>query len=341
MSDDLHRDRAAKPGEKGATGASPEASRPPVAGTEAAAGSALLTDFERYARLIEASIASPQDFVASAESATEVQVERGIVLAHAVGNLPPAAAAERDSSLVGRLIELAPSQHIGQIAFVDRAGHHRPLYRPLTLYAWLSAYRVRFETLAPQEFGRWDEALRLWCDLLEGELEAIAINPDGNPAARGASVAESAWTALALHVAGKVFVRDAWTDLASDLFGRLSRGQRESGAFLAATASDNPEPLWYHELAILHATASFAVQAEDRGVARAVARSAAYLFEEVQPDHATEQPWAIFPFVWAGATRPMADQLLHAAALRRGGSPPDGVSLILLADALYCLRLFL
>src|SRR5688500_10611325 len=205
-----------------------------------AAIAAVRADFARYAGVIEAAIAPapPANFVPCAESATEVQVERGAVIADALEKPSQYDVAARDPSLVGRLIDLAPSHHIGQIAFVDRAGHHRPLYRPLMLYAWLSAYRVRFETLATHEFGRWDEALRLWCDLLEGELEAIAVNPGGNPAARGASVAESAWTALALHVAGKIFVRDAWTDLAADLFGRLSRGQREDGAFLIAAASD-------------------------------------------------------------------------------------------------------
>jgi len=304
--------------------------------SDATSAELLLTALARYSGLIDAAIVMPDaPFVPTAESATEVQVDRGIVLARAVKNLP----GDADAPLIERLIELAPSHRIGQIAFVDRSGHHRPLYRPLTLYAWLSAYRMRFETLPQHEFGRWDEALRLWADLLEAELEAIAVSEAGTPASRGASAAESAWTALALFVAGKVFVRDAWSDLASDLFGRLSRGQRDDGAFLVATAADNPEPVWFHELALLHASASYAVQAEDRNVARAVARSAGYLMREVQPDHASGQPWAVFPFLWASAaTRPMADQQLHAAQMRQ---PLDAVSLILLADALYCLRLFL
>jgi hypothetical protein len=160
---------------------------------------------------------------------------------------------------------------------------------------------------------------------------------DAIPASRGDLAADAAWTAAALFLAGKVFIRDAWTDLAGDAFGRITRSQRQSGAFLVTTASDNPEPAWYHELAILHAAASYAVHSEDRGVARTVARAAQFHQNETQPDHATAQPWGLFAFVWNPATRPTADQLLHAAALQ----PPDGVSLILLADALYCLRLFL
>ena len=58
-----------------------------------------------------------------------------------------------------------------------------------------------------------------------------------------------------------------------------------------------------------------------------------------QPDHATAQPWALFAFVWNPQTRPLADQLLHAARVQDPAAR-NGVSLILLADALYCLRLF-
>lgn len=296
----------------------------------------IVADFTRYASMVDAAVTLPEGgFSPTFETATAVQVDRGLVLARAVQGLPAGA----DAGLVERLIELAPSQRIGQIAFVDRLGHHRPLYRPLTLYAWLVAYQIRFETLTRHEFARWDEALRLWCDLLEAELETIDVADSGNPASRGASIGESAWTALALHLAGKVFVREAWVDLSGELFGRLARGQRDDGSFLIAASSDHPEIVWYHELAILHASASYAVQAEDRSVARAVARSAGYLVAEVQPDHATLQPWGVFPFIWAGPeTRPMADHALHSASLRQ---PLDAVSLILLADALYCLKLFL
>jgi hypothetical protein len=167
------------------------------------------------------------------------------------------------------------------------------------------------------------------------------LSDESQPAERGASVAEAAWTALALQTAGKIFVRDVWIDLASDTFGRLARAQQPSGAFLAAGGSANPELTWYHELCILHAVAGYAVRAEDRNAARAVARSTEFHQNETQPDHATAQPWGLFAFMWNPATRPLADQLLHTATLNRAGEARDGVSLILLADALYSLRLFL
>src|SRR5437763_1252608 len=108
------------------------------------------------------------------------------------------------------------------------------------------------------------DEFRRYARLVEAALPAApppapeAEGPAGQqvPAARGGKIAEAAWSALALFVAGKVFVRDAWTDLASDTFGRLTRAQTESGAMLLAGPSDNPETHWYHELVLLHATAS-------------------------------------------------------------------------------------
>src|SRR5205807_2662494 len=154
--------------------------------------------------------------------------------------------------------------------------------------------------------------------------------------------AEACWTALALQVAGKLFIRDAWTDLAGDVFGRLARRQRAGGAFLSADLSDNPQTRWYHELVILHAAASHAVQAEDRALAAAVARATRFHVNETQPDHATHQPWALFAFIWDPQARPLADGLLHNLSLHATGEESASpLTLMLLADALYCLKLFL
>lgn len=299
--------------------------------------------FRRYADLIAPMIARP-DFAAEAESATAVQVERGVIYPR--GLLDPALP---DASPVERLIELSTSPRLSSISVVDRSGHHRPVYRALLVYAWLKSFQMAYETLPRAQFGRWEEGARAWCDLLENELGQIDWSaehrepgPQGfplfMPAGRGASATEAAWTALALHVAGKVYIRDAWTDLAADTFGKLVARQQPNGTFLLASPSDNPETHWYHELVILHAAASYAVQAEDRTVAAAVARAAEVHMSETQPDHATSQPWALFAFIWNPMTRTLADQVLHATTTQ---IQIGGVSLMLLADALYCVRLFL
>jgi hypothetical protein len=297
-------------------------------------------------------LADAAPFAAEAENAMAVQVERGLVFPQTL--LEPRAV---DWNAVERLIELSTDERLGSIAVVDRSGHHRPVYRALLTYSWLQAYSIAYETLPQSQFGRWEEALRVWCDLLEGELGEIDWPGGAMPAGRGSSATEAVWMALALHVAGKVFVRDAWTDLASDTFGKLIRSQNAilraphvpspqpspgvpgegvcSGAFLNATPADNPETHWYHELVLLHAAASYAVQAEDRTVAAAVVRNAEFHLNETQPDHATTQPWGLFAFIWHEKARTLADQMLHAA-----GTQKSGVSLMLLADALYCIGLF-
>jgi hypothetical protein len=294
---------------------------------------AALAEFRRYASLLDAMIAADPAFAPTLESATSIHVERGVVL-------PRVMKGGGGGGVVERLIEVTSGGEIARLAVIDQAGHHRPVYRPLLVYCWLQAFRIVYEKLPRSEFGRWEEGIRPWCDLLEAGLGEIAWSSAGFPASRGGVAVEAAWTALALYVAGKVYIRDAWTDLAADTFGRLTRGQQSSGAFLQTTASDNPESTWYHELAILHAAASYAVQAEDRTVAAAVARAAAYHVAETQPDHATEQPWGLFAFIWSPSARPLADQLLHAMTINQPGGA-RGVPLMLLADALYCLRLFL
>lgn len=296
---------------------------------------ALLSEFPRYNGLIEQAMGTALAFEPLAENEAAAQVERGMVFPQVVLN--PAA---DTSKQIERLIELSKWDQLRRIAVVDQMGHHRPVYRGLLVYCWLAAFRIVHETLPRSQFGRWEEALRAWCDLLESELAGIHVPPDGMIARQGTGTTELAWNGLALHIAGKIFIRDAWTDLAADAFGRLMRGQRENGAFLLADPSDNPETHGYHELVILHAAASYAVQAEDRTLAAAVARNTEYHQNQTQPDHATTQPWGLFAFIWNPSTRPLADQLLHSAHVQHPGGI-DGVSLMLLADALYCLRLFI
>jgi hypothetical protein len=295
--------------------------------------------FRRYADLIAPMLTTPATFAARAETASTVQVERGGALLAAAVGASSAGAADDHVEPAERLIELANAAVLDRLTVVDARGHARAVYLPLLVYAWLTTFRLRYETLPTHRFSRWETALKDWSDRLESELGRTRSS------VASGTIAESAWTALALHVAGKVFIRDAWTDLAADTFGRLARGQQPSGAFLPPAPGEHPELTWYHELSTLHAAASYAVQAEDRPLARAVARATAFHLAEIQPDHATAQPWGLFAFVWDPAARPLADQLLHAASLQhaRGGvaATTDGVSLILLADALYCLRLFL
>jgi hypothetical protein len=280
-------------------------------------------------------------FTPIAEDADRIQVERGGIFPAFL--LEPRRAVE-PMPAVERLIAVGSPLTIGRMIVVDRAGHIRPVYRPLLVYSWLQAFRLGYELLPRSEFGRWEEASRTWCDELESRLGEFTWPANHSPASQGDRIAEMCWIALALHVAGKLFIRDAWTDLAADVFGKLVRRQCAGGAFLQAGVSDNPETHWFHELAILHAAASHAVQAEDRALASAIMRATQFHLHETQPDHATHQPWGLFAFLWNPATRSLGEGMLQAAAQAPGlTDDTKGVSeltLMLLADALYCLRLF-
>lgn len=295
--------------------------------------------FQNYARVIGAAMPRlPETFVGEAEGDAQgnlVQVERAAMYAAALDRWVN----DFVTSAASRLLAAAVNGPPADVRIIDRAGSGRGVYRPLLVYGWLQSFRLLYEVLPGGEFSRWDDSLRAWCDTLEAELTRHRVGGATLPAARAGAAAEAAWAALALFVAGRVFVRDAWTDLASDTFGRLVRAQTPEGSFSAAGPGDSPDLFWYHELILLHAAAGYAVQSEDRGVAGAVMRATDFHLGNTQPDHATNQPWGLFAFIWNPQTRPLADQMLHALGVSSPAGA-EGVSLILLADALYCLRLF-
>lgn len=300
----------------------------------------------RYAALIESALPPIRAFVPESEGPAIVQVERGGVLRLCLdANALPLEA----SSYVDRLIELSATVGQSMPDIVDRGGHRRPGYLVLLVYAWIQACRLVQEKAGPGAVSHWEPALIEWCKRLEADAVLPgAADTTGIPAASGAAAVSACWAALSLYMAGLLFPADYWlrtgakppAKLAEQVFAILVANQQASGALLLAGRSDNPETYWYHELVILHAAASYAVQAGDAPVAAAVARAANYHLAETQPDHATTQPWALFAFISNPGCRPLADEMLHNAAVQSACGSGDGVGSILLADALYCLRLY-
>ena len=293
----------------------------------------------RYARIVESVLSRAGVFHPESEGPDTVQVERSAVFPDCVAG-PSGPGRDGLTSRVGRLIELADSPALPRVAVLDRAGHRRPVYRPLLVYGWLLGFEGCRAALPAEDAGRWEGALRSWCGLLTAAAgTGLPGGPAGGiPAAGGAAAAEAAWSALALFAADRATGGGEGAGLAARFFTGLAGAQHAGGAWLSATGSDSPETLWYHELVLLHAAASYAARAEDAAVASAADRNAAYHLRETQPDHATNQPWGLFAFIRHPETRPLADQLLHSLAVQQPGRA-DGVSSILLADALYCLRL--
>src|SRR4051812_31378184 len=139
--------------------------------------------FRKYAGAVAGALGASNrgPLLLRTEGESAVQVERGVVYARAVGAAPDINLVAAD---VERLARLGGVEALPRVAVVDGSGHHRPVYRPLLVYAWLQAFGLLYEVLPRAEFGRWEEALRGWCDLLEGELGATRIAEGGTPASR-------------------------------------------------------------------------------------------------------------------------------------------------------------
>src|SRR5437763_7254251 len=105
-------------------------------------------EFRRYAAMIDAALPPAEPFRPASEGPSAVQVERALVFPICLRDPRDPLAGEH----VERLITLSSLRHVGDIAVVDRAGHRRPVYRPLLAYAWLQAFRLVYETLPRAEF---------------------------------------------------------------------------------------------------------------------------------------------------------------------------------------------
>lgn len=194
-------------------------------------------------------------------------------------------------------------------------GHQRGIYQPLAAYIDV----------------RRTDGTRVTIDPLSREVLEAALPPGPLRAGEASRIARLAWCAIAAW-AGECH-RPQMADFLTDLASR----QQPAGPFLLATASDNPEPLWYHELVLLHALATFATLSPSPDLLPAIGRSALFHLHETQPDHATTEPWAVHAFAGHLDTLPLADTLLHAAQAQHGGNL-DAISWMLLSDALYCLQ---
>ena len=228
----------------------------------------------------------------------------------------------------------APTQ---PVKVIDSAGNSRPAYLGLLVYCWARAF-APWRYISPEIIERRRNLLRSWCDVVEAELTEFNWPLGGVPAARGEDAAHAAWCALALYSGGSLLGARKRIDFASHTLGRFAAAQRGSGAFLTAAPTDNPETLWYHELVLLHAAASYAAQANDPLVTAAVMQAADYHVRQTQPDHATAVPWGLLAFIWRREARLLADGMLHTLKLQHPRGV-DAVSSMLLADCLYCLRL--
>ncbi len=147
------------------------------------------------------------------------------------------------------------------------------------------------------------------------------------PAARGARAAEAVWQAYLQFCLGSDDARKWLTDAIRSL----------NPTALRAGIDDNPEPWWANELLILHAMQSFVCVSGATDLQAELDRCVDFHVAEIQPDHATNEPWAIHAFLRHPQGETSAGSLLHAAMVQGGGELTPVAGLIL-RDAIHCLK---
>lgn len=146
------------------------------------------------------------------------------------------------------------------------------------------------------------------------------------PASQGSGVAEVVWSAYVQFAMGSSDA-GAWLD-------RATRSLKPTA--LVAGVDDNPEPWWANELLIMHAMKSFALIRQDAELLESVDRCAGFHVAEIQPDHATNEPWAIHALALHPHGNVTAETLLHAAMVYGGGTLTP-IAKLIVADALYAM----
>jgi hypothetical protein len=106
---------------------------------------------------------------------------------------------------------------------------------------------------------------------------------------------------------------------------------------LRPTVNDNPEPWWASEMQILHALQSYSLLTGDAARAEKIARCTSFHLAEIQPDHATNEPWAVHAYGLHPDGNVTAETLLHAAYVQGGGGLTRAAAFIV-ADALFALE---
>ena len=223
--------------------------------------------------------------------------------------------------------------------FADAGGDRRAVYFGLVL-ATLAGAAWGGDAPDPMGFDGWRDAARRLISAAD-DLAGVADGA-GFPSASDARVAAAAWAAVGLGEVGRLTEDAALRDEASAAIARVVAAQRPSGSYLSTAAGvANLESLWYHDLALTHAVMSHAGRSGDPAACDSAMRAAAYHLDETQPDHATGQPWGLPAFIASPYARPLADSVLHAAAMASAAAGGTGglgaVDVLLLADTLAAL----
>jgi hypothetical protein len=195
---------------------------------------------------------------------------------------------------------------------------------------------VADEPHALPEWGRSNSARSsaLVClDALHGLAGITSIGPVGSgdhailsslpvPAVRGSEVVAAVWSAY--------FAASRGDEAAIAVLDQATAALAPTA--LVATPDDNPEPWWAAELMILHPLRSHAWRHPSAASEAGIARCIAFHLAEIQPDHATNEPWAVHAFAATTDGHLTSETMLHAAMVQGGGHLTPAARLVV-ADA--------
>ncbi len=211
----------------------------------------------------------------------------------------------------------------------DEAHHTRDVYYPFALHLCLAAFHRRYESLPP----------KLWSACEQSLLEAVAPLRTVEGCAGKPPPANLThlmlWHALCLAEQAKLLQRDIDLETVDAAVHTMIAGN-SAGPLHAQESDDSPDAWTWRELTGLHALANLALLRRNNAWAKRVEQIALYHLEHTQPDNTTNQPWAVFAFLWSVKTRSFAEQQLHDATAHGIGLTAG----MLLADAANALAEF-
>ena len=233
----------------------------------------------------------------------------------------------------------------------DSSGHRRAVYRPLVTHLYCWGFAKRYESLPSGVWGACEESL----PALAVPARWIETFADVPPPPDQTAI--TLWWALCLLDQAWIAQRDVDIELVDAVVHKIVHRpgpggslhpSHDTGTQAAESHTDpgtgsahEPTDRWiYDELCGLHALANLALARRNPAWAKRVEQIALHHLHHTQPDHVTNQPWAVFAFTWSPRSRLLADQVIHDATANASRSALTPLSAMLLADAAAALAAF-
>lgn len=219
----------------------------------------------------------------------------------------------------------------------DPAGHVCEVYHPLALHLHLAAFARRFESMPPHTWAACEDALP------EATIPVRDVENYADVPPPSDQTAVVLWQALCLIEQAILAGRDVDLELADSILHQVVSQPSQGGSLHWREEPESLDGWTFRELCGLHALANVALRRRNANWAKRVEKAARYHLANSQPDNMTNQPWAVFAFLWSPNTRSFAEQQLHDTTAHLSQSKTTGqaaVAGLLLADAADALGAF-